>query len=79
MKRKQLTLISVFFALSPILAMLICLEIGRYHISVPDTIKAIGTVLAGGEIDGTVYSVLFKVRLSRILLAMFVGAGLSVA
>lgn len=79
MKRKYLTAVSILFAVAPLLAMVLCLGIGRYHISVLDTLKSIGTVLTGGEIDPTVYSVLFKVRLPRIVLALFVGAGLSVA
>lgn len=79
MKRKYLTVISVLFAIAPFLAMLICLGIGRYHISVRDTIEAIFYVIRGEEIDPTVYSVLFKVRLPRLVLALFVGAGIAVA
>lgn len=79
MKRKYLTTVSILFAMAPLIAMILCLGIGRYHISVWDTLKSIGTVLTGGEIDATVYSVLFKVRLPRIVLALFVGAGLAVA
>lgn len=79
MKRKYVTLLSILFVIAPFLAMLICLGIGRYHISVMDTIEAIWNAITGGEIDGTVYSVLFKVRLPRIVLALFVGAGLAVA
>lgn len=79
MKRKYLTAVSILFAIAPFLAMIVCLGIGRYHISVMETLEAIGTVLTGGEIDATVYSVLFKVRLPRIVLSLFVGAGLAVA
>lgn len=79
MKKKYLTLISIVFIIAPFIAMLICLGIGRYYISIADTIEAIITTITGGQIDDTVYSVLFKVRLPRIVLALFVGAGLSVA
>ena len=79
MKKKYVTIITIFFAVAPILAMIICLGIGRYQLSVPETIEAIFNVITGVEVDETVYSVLFKVRLPRIILALFVGAGLAVA
>lgn len=79
MKKKYVTAISVFFVVAPILATIICLGIGRYHLSVSETIEAIFNVITGVEVDETVYSVLFKVRLPRIILALFVGAGLAVA
>lgn len=79
MKKKYVTFISIFFAIAPLIALVICLGIGRYQLSVAETIEALATVISGGEIEATVYSVLFKVRLPRIILAMFVGAGLAVA
>lgn len=79
MKKKYVTFISIFFAIAPLIALVICLGIGRYQLSIAETIEALTTVLGGGEIEATVYSVLFKVRLPRIILALFVGAGLSVA
>lgn len=79
MKKKYVTVLSIFFVLAPILATIICLGIGRYHLSVPETVEAIIAVITGAEVDATVYSVLFKVRLPRIILALFVGAGLAVA
>ena len=79
MKKKYVTAISIFFAIAPWIAVVICLGIGRYQLSVAETIEALATVIGGGEIEATVYSVLFKVRLPRILLALFVGAGLAVA
>lgn len=79
MKKKYVTFISIFFTIAPFVAMIFCLGIGRYQISVPDTLRALWTVITGGEVEATVYSVLFNVRLPRILLALFVGAGLAVA
>lgn len=79
MKKKYVAWISIFFAIAPFVVAMICLGIGRYQLSVSETADALVTVLFGGEIEATVYSVLFKVRLPRILLALFVGAGLSVA
>lgn len=79
MKKKYVTFISIFFTIAPFVAMIFCLGIGRYQISVPDTLRALWTVITGGEVEATVYSVLFNVRLPRILLALFVGVGLAVA
>ena len=79
MKKKYVTCFSIIFVLAPFLAMLVCLGIGRYHLSVAETIDTIAAVITGGEVEATVYSVLFKVRLPRLILALFVGAGLAVA
>lgn len=79
MKKKYVTIVSIFFAIAPFLAMLICLGFGRYHLSIGETVEAILTAVKGGEVDPTVFSVLFKVRLPRLVLALFVGAGLAVA
>lgn len=77
--KKYATYISVFFAVMPFVAVIFCMGIGRYRISVAETIQALFAVITGGEVEAAVYSVLFHVRLPRILLALFVGAGLSVA
>lgn len=79
MKKKSEVMISIFFAIAPFVAIICCLGIGRYQLSVKETVTALATVLSGEEIEATVYSVLFNVRLPRILLAAFVGAGLAVA
>lgn len=79
MKKKYVTFISIFFMIAPFVALVICLGIGRYQLSVGETVQSLFTVITGGEVDATIYSVLFNVRLPRILLALFVGAGLAVA
>ncbi len=79
MKKKYVTIISIFFAITPLVAMIFCLGIGRYQLTFMETVEALWTAVTGGEVDATVYSVLFKVRLPRVFLALLVGAGLSVA
>ncbi len=79
MKKKYVTFISIFFAIAPIVVMIVCLGIGRYQLTFMETLDALWTAVTGQEVDPMVYSVLFKVRLPRVLLALFVGAGLSVA
>jgi iron complex transport system permease protein len=71
--------IDAAIALSPILAALVCIGIGRYSISVPETVRALLSPLSKEEIDPLTLSVIFGIRLPRILLALLVGGGLSVA
>ncbi|RSZ63876.1 iron ABC transporter permease [Corynebacterium hylobatis] len=59
---------------------LISVMAGRYSISLPEIIRALGDSLSGQEFtDDRVGSVLFGVRFPRTVLAIFVGAGLAVA
>lgn len=73
------SLLAVFLVLLPVLAAWICIGCGRYEISLADTVRIL---LAGPDSDTfpqVLRAVVFKVRLPRIILALFVGAGLSVA
>lgn len=65
----------------PIAAAVICLGVGRYSVSVPDTLHALAASVTGhmAQLDPTQASVLFSIRSPRVLLALFVGAGLSVS
>ncbi len=79
MKKKYVTMFSIFFAIAPLITMIFCLGIGRYQLTFFETAEALWKAMTGGEVDAIVFSVLFKVRLPRVLLALLVGAGLSVA
>ena len=69
--------IAVLLIALPIVAALICIGIGRYSLSVPETIEVLmGGVKSQAEQD-MAYSVIFNVRLPRIILAVLVGAGLA--
>lgn len=68
---------NLIIAVLPILAGLICLGIGRYSVSIQETIRILFSGITGYEPDPTAYTVIFNVRLPRILLAVLVGAGLS--
>ena len=70
---------NLIIAVLPLLAALICLGIGRYSLDVRETVKILFSGLTGYEPDPTGYTVIFNVRLPRILLAILVGAGLSCA
>ena len=64
-----------------IIAFFASLCIGRYSISPIEPLRVIGATLAGQaeSIDPYQFSVVIKVRLPRILMAIIVGAGLSVS
>lgn len=69
--------VALILIILPILAGMICIGMGRYSVSLGETLQ----ILFGGMGDGvqqdTAYTVIFNVRLPRIILAMLVGAGLS--
>lgn len=79
MKKQYVRIMSIVFVVAPFVAVLICLGIGRYHLSIGETVDAIIAVIKGAQVEPTVFSVLFKVRLPRLMLALLVGAGLAVA
>jgi len=64
------------FLLIPVVA-LVCLGIGRYSLSPLQIIKSIADAITGNTGDVMAKTVIFKVRLPRILLALAAGAGLA--
>ena len=75
-KKLQNTIISFAFLLVPVVA-LICLGVGRYSLSPWQILKSFGDAISGNAEDMMAKTVIFKVRLPRILLAIAIGAGLS--
>ena len=70
----------VLLPLLPIAAALFALCAGRMSIGVGDVLASVWAKLTGGEaVSGQVEMVLWKIRFPRILLALLVGAGLSVS
>ncbi|MBQ8681000.1 MAG: iron ABC transporter permease [Treponema sp.] len=68
--------ILVSFLMIPLVA-IICLGIGRYSLSPFQIISSFVDALFGGDGDVMAKTVIFKVRLPRILLALVAGAGLA--
>lgn len=68
----------VFLIVAPFVLALICLGFGRYHLSISETLSVL---LAGPQSGGTdtAITVIWRLRLPRILLALAVGAGLAVS
>ena len=61
----------------PLVTALICLGIGRYSLSVRETLQVLIDGTKGADAHGMAYSVVYNVRLPRIILAALVGAGLA--
>lgn len=66
------------FLLIPI-TVILCLGIGRYSLSPLQIVRSFSDALFGGGGDVMARTVIFKVRLPRILLALAAGAGLACA
>ena len=65
----------------PVLAAPICIGIGRYSLSVGESIKVLFNAAVFGKesVEPQSYSVIIGLRLPRIILALFAGAGLAVS
>ncbi|MFI3250716.1 MAG: iron ABC transporter permease [Eubacteriales bacterium] len=71
--------ITVFIVILPLLVSMLCIGIGRYSMTPLESIEVLLSPLTGAPVESTQWSVIYGVRLPRIILALFVGAGLSVA
>lgn len=70
----------VILVIFPILAAFTALAIGRINLSPLEVLEILGSRLTGtAELNVQAVNVVFDVRLPRILLALLVGAGLSVS
>ena len=69
-----------FLVLIPLVVALLALGIGRINVSPLEVLQSIGAHLGLGDaLSPQIEVVLWNIRLPRILLALFVGAGLSAA
>ena len=75
-KKVQTLFILISFLLIPLTA-LICLGIGRYSLSPLQILRAFADSITGVTRDVMANTVVFKVRLPRIILALAAGAGLA--
>ena len=78
-KTAENTIFYIILGILPFLAALICLGIGSYSMSVSETVTTLFSRFTNAKVDNTAYTVIFNVRLPRIILAAVVGAGLSCA
>lgn len=71
--------LTLLLLILPFAVSVICIGIGRYHLSPLESLQVILSAVLGEDVDATARSVVLNVRLPRILLALSVGAGLAVA
>lgn len=69
---------TIILLLLPIVAFFLSLSIGRYPVSLESLFGALQAQITGGEMS-TAQMALIRVRLPRLILAMIVGASLSVS
>lgn len=77
--KRQQWVMSFLICILPLAAAVICIGIGRYNISPAESLAILLSPLTGREVDPQGWSVVYNVRLPRILLALSVGMGLSVS
>ncbi len=70
---------SLVLIVLPIVISVVAMSIGRIGYSVGDILRAVASRFNGDTVDDGLYVVVWNIRLPRILLALLVGAGLSVA
>lgn len=75
--RKINGVIALILLILPVVTALICIGIGRYSISVSETVKILMEGIKPADQQDMAYSVIFNVRLPRIILAIIVGSGLA--
>lgn len=80
-KKNRQTLVLASLIIMPILVLLLSFTVGRYGISVPELFQIFYAKLFGLEAtwEPTVETIVFKVRMPRILAAMLVGGALAIA
>lgn len=71
--------LGLFLTILPIASALICLGIGRYSLTISQSIEVLLSPFTGKEVEPFAYSTIFMIRLPRIILAAAVGSGLSCA
>ena len=68
-----------FLWIIPILLFILCIGIGRIWFRPDRIVKLFYDAITSNEVDKYMYSVIFNIRLPRLIIALFVGIGLSVA
>ncbi|QTQ14574.1 iron ABC transporter permease [Treponema parvum] len=72
------TLYTVLSVLPFVLA-LFCLGVGRFKLSIPETLETLSQAFTGNVTNQMAHSVIWRIRVPRIILSLLVGAGLSVS
>ena len=79
-KKGRFTALAVILMIIlPIAIGLICICVGRMSVPIEDVINSFGALITGEKGNIQNYSIIVKLRLPRILMAIIVGAGLTCA
>ncbi len=78
-RKKYQVMLEIGLLAVPLLIAVLCIGIGRYHLSPFESIRILFSPFTGEAVDSTAWTVIFNVRLPRIILALLAGAGLAVA
>lgn len=70
-------LVTVILCVAPVAAAFLCLGFGRYSLGPAKTIEVLLSPFTNAEVTSTEFSVVFNLRIPRILLAIGCGAALS--
>jgi len=81
MKKRVGTAVTIGIVLLPVVVSLVCIGIGRYSLSMDESLQVLLHALMGRQDygDPQAYSVIVNMRLPRILLALLCGMGLSLS
>lgn len=74
---KRFKLFAPLLIILPLVTAVCCLGFGRFALSPRESLSVLVQGFMGRTVSPMAYSVVFKVRLPRIILSMFVGSGLA--
>ncbi|MBR7064306.1 MAG: iron ABC transporter permease, partial [Treponema sp.] len=74
---KQFKIFAPLLIILPLVTAVCCLGFGRFALSPRESLSVLVQGFMGRTVSPMAYSVVFKVRLPRIILSMFVGSGLA--
>lgn len=70
-----------FLLLLPLATAIVCIGVGRYSLTIGESLSVLVQGLSGraGDVSPQSYSVIMNIRLPRVLLALICGSGLAIA
>lgn len=79
MNAKLKKILTIVLILLPILLSVVCLALGRYSLTIGETVRALLSTFTSIETNNTAYTIVVNLRLPRVILAVTLGAGLACA
>lgn len=72
-------LVRFFLCVLPLVTALACLGFGRFHLSITETVDVLFSSLSAQPVSAMASSVIFNIRLPRILLSLCAGSALAIS